>query len=412
MEDIVRGASGDPQTPYLLPQDLSEEEEQVPDFFLDDDAGVGSPMDFSDEDYSESNPSLSTILALGQLLSPCSSPAPSLVSDVSLLSEASVMSDSECSYGTSKMKKLVHFLNSVEILPYNREEPKSTGPLKPPQEPPQYVVRKFYGSSHGGYSNQEHNAILYGLGRAGSPRSSLLHLQQREFNTHRPKSPPTDVSESETEDEDTSIRPRVKHYRRKQLTVPLCPLPSWRANLENKAHHDGPPRVKSPGEMDGYVGYEDARYTLGQTFPTSPSSLVSFSPPPAISFSPPLSPLPRPGDGVNRQESNLWNSQEYSNSYLFHHPQPQRHTEAIRAYSYWIDGEIRYEDQWGRRIYPKDNGTGNAAGKNKEFRFNLWPVKEDIMGENGMGGGKAVMPGGGMTLREQRLKARGVKRRR
>ncbi|RPB22210.1 hypothetical protein L211DRAFT_340197 [Terfezia boudieri ATCC MYA-4762] len=356
MEDIVH--SGEPQTPYLHPQDLPEEEEQVPDFFLDDDADVGSPMDFSDE---ESNPSLSTILALGAL-SPCPSPAPSLVSDASLLSEVSVMSDSECSDGTFKMKKLVRFLDSVEIVPYDRKEPKSTGPLKPPQEPPQYVMRKFHGNAHGDYSRPEDIAILHGLGRAGSPRSSsLLHLQQREFNTHRPTSPLTDISESETEDEDTQFGPPLKQYRRQQLlTVPIFPPSSWRTNPEKMPYHDGPPRVKSPGEMDGYAG------------------------------------------------------QDYKNSYPFHHPQPQRHTEAIRAYSYWRDGEIRYEDQWGRRIYPKGNWDSKEGAKNKQeegFRFDLWPPKEDVMGETGMGGGKVVVPGGNITLREQRLRARGIRRR-
>lgn len=185
MEDIVD--SSEPQTPYLHPQDLPEEQEQVPYFYLDDDAGVGSPMDFSDESYSESSPSLSTILALGQALSPSPSPAPSLVSDVSLQSEVSAMSDSECSDGTFKMKKFVHFLDSVEIVPYDREEPKSTGPLKPPQEPPQYVVRKLHDSSHGDYSKSEDIGILYGLGRAGSPRSSsLLHLVRYEFSSSAP----------------------------------------------------------------------------------------------------------------------------------------------------------------------------------------------------------------------------------
>lgn len=106
------------------------------------------------------------------------------------------------------------------------------------------------------------------------------------------------------------------------------------------------------------------------------------------------------------------NSQEYNTGYPFHHPQPQRHTEAIRAYSYWRDGEIRYEDQWGRRIYPKGNEDGNTRGKNKEeFRFDLWPAKEDVMGENGEGRGKAVVPGGSMTLREQRLRTRGIRKR-
>lgn len=405
MEEALQG--GKPQTPYLHPQDIPEEDEQVPDFFLDDDAGVGSPMDFSDEDCTDDTPSLSTILALGQALSPCASPAPSLVSDVSLLSEVSVMSDSDCSGGTFKMKKLVRFLDSVEIVPYCREEPRTTGPLKPPQEPPQYVMRKLPGSSHEDYSKPEDIGILYGLGRAGSPRSSsLLHLQKREFNTRRPNSPPTDISESEDEDDDTPFGRRVNQFRRQQrLTVPLFPPPSWRTTPE-KPHHDLPPRVKSPGEMDGYTSYEDARYILGQTSPTGPSSPVSFSPPPpTISFSPPHSPQPQPGDGVYRHESNFRNSQEY-NGHPVHHPQPQRHSETIKAYSYWIDGEIRYEDQWGRRIYPKDKGNGNM-----EFTLDLWPVKEDVMDEDGTGGGKLAVPGGRMTLREQRLRARGSRRR-
>lgn len=74
---------------------------------------------------------------------------------------------------------------------------------------------------------------------------------------------------------------------------------------------------------------------------------------------------------------------------------------------------MRYEDQWGRRIYPKGNGGGSTGGKSKEeFRFNLWPVKEDAMGENAIGGGQAAVPGGSMTLREQRLRVRGNRRRR
>lgn len=169
MEGLLQ--AGEPQTPYLHPQDLAEEVGEVPDFFLDDDAGVGSPMDFS-EDYSESTVSLSTILALGEALSPCPSPTPSLVSDISLISEASIMSDSEGSDDTFKMKKMVHWSDSVEVVPYSTEEPKSTAPLKPPQELPQYKQRMILGNSD--YSKPEDIGVLYGLGRAGSPRSSSL----------------------------------------------------------------------------------------------------------------------------------------------------------------------------------------------------------------------------------------------
>lgn len=230
---------------------------------------------------------------------------------------------------------------------------------------------------------------------------------------------PTDDSDSE-EEQDGPYQRRASQYhqQQKQLTVPLYPQPSWRT-APQKPHHDLPPRVKSPGEMDmvggGYGGYEDARYILGQTSPISPSSPISFSPPP-IPFSPSLSPPPIPGDGVYRRESQFRNSLEYHHGYPFHHPQPQRHTEAVKAYMYWKDGEFRYEDQLGRRIYPGGGGSGSSTGNgggNSDFKLDLWPVKEDSMGEGSMGRGgnlSAVVPGGKMTLREQRQRTRGMRR--
>jgi len=72
---------------------------------------------------------------------------------------------------------------------------------------------------------------------------------------------------------------------------------------------------------------------------------------------------------------------------------------------------MRYEDQWGRRIYPRNNSDGSTGGKNNgKLKFDLWPVKGDSMGENGMGGGDAADPGGRVTLREERSRMRGIRR--
>lgn len=127
---------------------------------------------------------------------------------------------------------------------------------------------------------------------------------------------------------------------------------------------------------DGYVGYEDARYVLGQTSPKDPSP-----------YSPPLV------GGVYREQSNVRGSHAYNKSY-----QPQPKPALGNVYSYWRDGEIRYEDQWGRRIYPEVNGTDSG------FRLDLWPVKEDAVEDTG--GARLAIPGGRPTLREQRPRAR------
>lgn len=45
----------------------------------------------------------------------------------------------------------------------------------------------------------------------------------------------------------------------------------------------------------------------------------------------------------------------------------------VIARKMWPHGEIRFEDQWGRRLIP--------AGHRDSFRFDLWPVEEDVNGE-------------------------------
>lgn len=83
-------------------------------------------------------------------------------------------------------------------------------------------------------------------------------------------------------------------------------------------------------------------------------------------------------------------------------------------YSYWWDGEIRYEDQWGTRIYPRENdggcetsGSGGAADNG--FTQDKWTVGGD-MATGQQGGGLAAIPGGGATYREQGLRRRGIRR--
>lgn len=57
-------------------------------------------------------------------------------------------------------------------------------------------------------------------------------------------------------------------------------------------------------------------------------------------------------------------------------PPASPHPPAIHpviARKMWPHGEVRFEDQWGRRLIP--------AGHRDSFRFDLWPVEEDVNGE-------------------------------
>ncbi|KAF8466729.1 hypothetical protein BDZ91DRAFT_163512 [Kalaharituber pfeilii] len=346
--------SESPKTPLLQPKVIPEEEDPVPDFYLDDDAGVGSPMDFDEESTS----SLSTLLAYGAH-SPSPSPAPSLVSDTSIVTEASMTSDSE------------------------PDEPRSTGMLKPPQDAPPFKLRKPLSTIE--FKKMKDIGIIYGLGRAGSPRESLLHLQRQELN-RRPVSPPTDTSDSEEEDNIFGGFKRRVRQHRQNLHKPLHPPPLWRISPDS-LHKDRIPRVRSPGEMT----YDDARFIIGHT--------SSLSPPP---YSPPYSPSPI--GGVYRAESNVRGSRPYN---VYSYKQPAQPA-ATKIYSFWKDGEWGYEDQWGNRIYP--GGSPPPDGS----RFNLWPVKEDVndevVGGPGNTGSRMAIPGGRSSLNEQRMAQRNMMR--
>lgn len=227
--------------------------------------------------------------------------------------------------------------------------------------------------------------------------------RQREFNSYHPHTPLTDTSDLEDDGNSPfgSYKKRTKKYHHDQfLTVPS---PSWRINT--KTPHDIPPRVKSPGSPDitsagEYGSYEDSRFILGQTSPRSPASPTN-SPP--LGFSPPR-------DRVYRKESNLRSSPEYITS-SFYHPQPQRQNQAVKVYSYWWDGEIRYEDQWGTRVYPRENGSssGTSGGDaaNNVFTRSVWV---DDMAIELQGGKLAAIPGGRLTYGEQGLRGRGIRR--
>ena len=58
------------------------------------------------------------------------------------------------------------------------------------------------------------------------------------------------------------------------------------------------------------------------------------------------------------------------------HPPP---IHPVIARKMWPQGEVRFEDQWGRRLIP--------VGHKDSFRFDLWPVEEDVEHE---GDGRSV----------------------
>ncbi|KAK6506675.1 hypothetical protein TWF481_005134 [Arthrobotrys musiformis] len=45
------------------------------------------------------------------------------------------------------------------------------------------------------------------------------------------------------------------------------------------------------------------------------------------------------------------------------------HESSVMARAMWKNGEVRYEDQWGRRLVP--------IGRQNSFMFELWPVSEE-----------------------------------
>ena len=62
------------------------------------------------------------------------------------------------------------------------------------------------------------------------------------------------------------------------------------------------------------------------------------------------------------------------------HP-PEIHSVIARQ---WVKGEVRFEDQWGRRLIPV------AEQESTGFKFDLWPVEEDVLHEGDEGRGAWV----------------------
>lgn len=48
--------------------------------------------------------------------------------------------------------------------------------------------------------------------------------------------------------------------------------------------------------------------------------------------------------------------------------EPKHHKYSVMARTMWKDGEVRFEDQWGRKLIP--------IGRQDSFAFELWPVPE------------------------------------
>jgi hypothetical protein len=259
---------------------IVEEEDPVPLYFLDEShAGIEtSSVSSSLNSHPQSSPHYS-------------SPRSAMRKSTTSLSPSPSPSTSPSSSSPTKPRKLVRFLDRVEVVsaPANFY-------LQPADFPASKKVKLSVDDS-----------IAAGLGRAGSPNrspnSSSVYL-----------SPPATPS------------------------PPRSPLQSWRVPTgASQSPVRVPPRVRSPsheGEEVDLMAHEIA---------------------------------PRPGV-------------EYVRGIA---------TAPVVARKMWKHGEVRFEDQWGRRLIP--------VGRREGFRFDLWPVEEDVLleGPEGEAQGGAWVRGRG-----------------
>ncbi|KAI5820849.1 hypothetical protein BZA77DRAFT_239344 [Pyronema omphalodes] len=201
------------------------------------------------------------------------------------------------SSSTSKLKKLVRFLDRVEIVPSTHTIEEIDDGIEDDDE---IEVET------------PNDAIAAGLGRAGSPNKSP---------TRSPNASTRDLSGTQS----PNHSPKLGTYSTSDgyLTPPPpSPPPSWRIPPESlsgrQPHVRSPPRVRSPMRADEEI---DLR-------------------------------MIRPGVSIVRRS----NSPQTAPL----HP--------VIARKMWRHGEVRFEDQWGRRLVPVKGGEA--------FRFDVWPVEE------------------------------------
>ncbi|KAI5838282.1 hypothetical protein DFP73DRAFT_485907 [Morchella snyderi] len=248
-------------------------------------------------------------------------------------------SESTTSAG-GKLKKIVRFLEQVEFLP-------SSGPSFTPHYTyddeedgagfRQSNKKQRTRSPTNDYENiRDDPAINSGLGRAGSPNRSP-NRSPNSSSKHLPM-PVIEV------DNDYLSPPQEFYF---SSSPPSSP-PSWRippsSLIGRQPHVQEPPRVRSPrqeGEEIDLMAHGDK---------------------------------PARDSGIYMDYSDDSDSEQHNGQLPSPPSSPHPPTiHPVIARKMWPHGEIRFEDQWGRRLVP--------AGQRDSFRFDLWPVEEDVNGE-------------------------------
>jgi hypothetical protein len=320
---------GGPLTPSLTPRIIADDdvEDSVPLYFLDEDlAGI--------EETIAPRTVVSMRTGMGNSFS---TGIPAYKAFTSAIKKPS-------SSSTSKLKKLVRFLDRVEIVPATRLD---QNPLKRQKISPTSSNPSFYSAEtdsdpdtieeiEDGIEDEievetPNDAIAAGLGRAGSPNKSP---------TRSPNASTRDLPGTGS----PNHSPKLGTYSTSDgyLTPPPpSPPPSWRIPPESlsgrQPHVRSPPRVRSPMRAD-----EEIDLRVNEHCPSPSESADEDEEIKMI----------RPGVSIVRR----------SNS------PPTVPLHPVIARKMWRHGEVRFEDQWGRRLVPVKGGEA--------FRFDVWPVEE------------------------------------
>jgi len=349
---------GGPLTPSLTPQiidDDEDDEEAVPPYFLDELAGI-----------EETEPLPRTVVSMRDnndtaiMGNTFSTGLPAYKKALtSAIRKPSTASSPTSSSPSDKLKKLVRFLDRVEIVPAPRSfyGASDQSPSKKQKLSPTSSKHSFYSTEMGPDHDEDDMieeidaGIAAGLGRAGSPNRSPSRSPNRSPNNSNKDLSVPSPSSSPTPDTYITSRGYLTPPRSDIRSPPSLP-PSWRIPPESllgrQPHVRSPPRVRSPMRAD-----EEIDLRVNEHCP-SPSESADEDEEvktlrPGVSYvirrsvSPPTVPL---------------------------HP--------VIARKMWRHGEIRFEDQWGRRLIP--------VGEKDSFQFDVWPVEEDAVLEEGEGG--------------------------
>lgn len=325
-----------PPTPAISPQYI-EEENPVPLLFLDDDssylsAGIdSSPLRSTVDDDMGNLISITSFSPLSMAMSSISEgktpPKPAMKSPTSLSS------------ASGKLKKLVRFLDRVEIVPSNPTFSQYRYDVKDDAGFGRSSKKQRTRSPSNDYEDDilDDPAINSGLGRAGSPNRS----PNRSPNGSSRNLPITTTAT----DSDYLSPPQELYF----TYHPPSPPPSWRippaSLIGRQPHVEEPPRVRSPSRAGAEIDL------MARDKSTRDSGIY-----------------------MDYSEDEL--EGEMRQNIQLPSPPASPHPPAIHpviARKMWPHGEVRFEDQWGRRLIP--------AGHRDSFRFDLWPVEEDVNGE-------------------------------